>query len=355
MHRKPGQRKAPPQGFERLRPLLERGEGALALRLLANRWSLLILRDAFLGVRRFEDLRRLSGAARGTLAARLALLVEAGILRRTPYRDGRLRHEYHLTDRGLDCYPIALALWRWERRWGRPGAVPPRLWHACCNRETAPRYVCGHCHEELQPADLRFRLGALLPTASPMRAERRRDRPLPAVGVDDTLFDALELVGDRWSALVIAALFLGARRHAELRGALGIAANILSDRLRRLRARGIVEPRVYQERPRRHDYRLTERGWDLYPFALALQQWAARWLAPRGRSGLRLRHARCGRRLRMLVVCDACGGPLAPREVQIRATRRWRSRRHRAPLAGRTAAPRGRLARTDRRRRSLPT
>ncbi len=356
MQRKPVQRTPPPRDFARLRSLLERGEGASALRLLGNRWSLLILRDVFLGVRRFEDLRRLSGAARGTLSTRLALLVEADILRRTPYQNGRLRHEYRLTDRGLDCYPIALALWRWERRWGRPGTVPPRLWHARCHSETQPRYVCGHCREELRPGDLRFTLGAAPPQASTTREERRRDRalPRPLAGVDDTLFDALEVVGDRWSALLLAALFLGARRHAELRDALGIASNILADRLRRLRARGIIEPCVYQERPRRHEYRLSERGWDLYPFALALQQWAGRWLAPRGRPALRLWHTRCGRRLRMLAVCNACGVPLQPREVQLRATRRWRSRRRRATPAAHATAQRGRLARTVRRRRSLP-
>jgi DNA-binding HxlR family transcriptional regulator len=356
MERKPVQREHQTRRFARLRPLLARGEGAAALRLLANRWSLLILRDAFQGVRRFEDLRRLSGAARGTLTARLALLVEADILRRSPYRDGRLRQEYRLTARGLECYPIALALWRWERRWGRPDAVPPRLLHATCGSETEPRFVCARCHEALHPDDLRFTLGAIPRSASATREQRRRDPPLPrpAAGVDHTLFDALDVVGDRWSALLLAALFLGARRHDELRDALGIASNILADRLRRMQARGIVEACAYQERPLRYEYHLTARGWDLYPFALALQDWAGQWLAPRGVPALRLQHAGCGRRLRVHAVCDDCGERLQPRDVRLRATRRWNSLRHRASPRRRAAAQRARPARTHGQRRRVP-
>lgn len=328
--------------FERLRPMLERGESAAALRLLGDRWSLLILRDAFLGVRRFEDLRRLSGAARGTLSKRLALLVEAGILYRSPCRDGRPRHEYRLTASGLDCYPVALALWRWQRRWGRAGGVPPRLWHATCASETEPRFACAHCHETLRPEALRFTLGAVPTRLADARAQRRRSAPprVPPAGVDGTLFDVLDVVGDRWSALLLAALFLGARRYDELRGALGIASNILADRLRRLRARGIVEARAYQRRPLRHEYRLTERGWDLHPFALALQDWAGRWLVPRRAAALRIRHSSCGRPLRLQASCSRCGEALRPREVRLRGTRRWRSLRHRGLSRPRAAAPR---------------
>ena len=107
------QRLSTPERIEQLRFLLRSGEGARSLPLVADRWVLLILRDAFLGVRRFEDFRRLSGAARGTLADRLARLVEEGVLYRNPGSNVPSRLEYRLTDKGMGFYPVALALWNW--------------------------------------------------------------------------------------------------------------------------------------------------------------------------------------------------------------------------------------------------
>lgn len=306
-----------PLGARRLRAVLQRGEGAAALDLLAHRCSLLVLRDAFIGVRRFEDLLRRSGVARATLAARLATLVDAGILRRRRYSPAHSRQEYRLTAKGLACYPIALALWRWEHAHGESGAVPARLRHLRCGHLMQPVHDCGGCGVEIAPGSVRAEVVAGRSRPRAAREQRRRDtRARTAAGVDRSLFQALEIVGDRWSALLLAALFLGMRRNEALQQALGIASNILADRLRRLRAAGIVVRHAYQNRPLRHEYRLTARGWALYPFALALQDWADRWYARPGGAMLRLRHADCGRRLRLRVVCSHCREPLLPRDVR---------------------------------------
>ena len=85
---------------------------AQALKILGDRWSFLILRDVFLGNHRFEQFRRRIGVARGTLTMRLNSLLEAGILYKTPYQTLPTRHEYHLTEKGFDLYPLALTAWR---------------------------------------------------------------------------------------------------------------------------------------------------------------------------------------------------------------------------------------------------
>src|ERR1043165_9512296 len=83
---------------------------ARTLAVIGDRWTLLILRDAFLKVRRFEDFEESLKIARRVLSERLALLVDEGILARVPYQDRPVRHEYRLTDKGLDLYPAILSL-----------------------------------------------------------------------------------------------------------------------------------------------------------------------------------------------------------------------------------------------------
>ena len=89
------------------------------LELIGEKWSLLVLREVFSGVRRFDDLQRRIGAPRQVLSARLATLVAAGVLRRHPYQDPgrRTRYEYRLTAAGMDLYPVLVGLLRWGDRY----------------------------------------------------------------------------------------------------------------------------------------------------------------------------------------------------------------------------------------------
>lgn len=105
---------------------------ALACDLLGDRWSMLILREAFYGVSRFDDLRADLGAPRGILSARLKALVAAGVLERHPYRDGtaRMRHEYRLSARGQELALPLLALMQWGDRHLRDGQTALRLFSA---------------------------------------------------------------------------------------------------------------------------------------------------------------------------------------------------------------------------------
>ena len=93
---------------------------------------------------------------------------------------------------------------------------------------------------------------------------------------------SLELVGERWTLLILRDLFLGHRRFEALQSRLGIARNVLAARLEKLVAAGIVERRRYSERPLRHEYRLTAKGRDLWPVLVALMQWGDRHAAPAG-------------------------------------------------------------------------
>jgi DNA-binding HxlR family transcriptional regulator len=304
-----------------IRTLLRGGEVARALQVVGDRWSHLIMRDSFLGVRRFEDLRRRTGASRGTLTARLNALVDAGLLYRTPYGDTPTRLEYRLTEKGLAFYPVAISMWRWERRWSDGDTLPPRLVHATCGRALEPKLVCGHCQQPIHRADIGYRPGPGVRRYASARAttRRRESRPTDGDGIDTTLFHCVDTVGDRWMALLMGALFFGLHRYDDIIAVLGISTNILADRLRRLLAAGVLEQRLYQDHPPRHEYHLTDKGWDLLEFTLAMHDWGTRWLpAPHG-PALMLRHVPCDHRLRTTLVCGNCGGEVDPRDVQTRA------------------------------------
>jgi DNA-binding HxlR family transcriptional regulator len=128
----------------------------------------------------------------------------------------------------------------------------------------------------------------------------------------------LEIIGERWTLLVMRELFLGTRRFDDFHRNIGCARNILSDRLQKLVANGILERRQYQERPPRFEYRLTERGVDLYPTLLALMQWGDRYLTGRG-SSVVLEHKECGHETTPELVCSHCGEPVHARAMRVRA------------------------------------
>ena len=121
--------------------------GTLAV--VGEKWSLLVLREAFLGVRRFADFQRILGAPRAVLTDRLATLVDQGILRREPYQaEGeRQRHEYRLTQKGIDLYPALVALMEWGDRYlAGDGAAPMELRHRDCGAPVHLTLTCEDGH-----------------------------------------------------------------------------------------------------------------------------------------------------------------------------------------------------------------
>jgi DNA-binding HxlR family transcriptional regulator len=128
---------------------------------------------------------------------------------------------------------------------------------------------------------------------------------------------ALELVGERWSLLIIRnALFAGATRFNDFRR-LGIATNILKSRLDGFVDAGIMQRRTYSRNPEHYDYLLTDRGRDLAPVIVALTEWGDRWAAPDGPPVL-YAHSVCGGRISQQTTCADCGQVQDPAEVQAR-------------------------------------
>lgn len=116
---------------------------------LGERWTFVVLREVFNGVRRFDDIRRHSGIPRQVLSNRLALLVEQDVLRKVPYRpEGeRERHEYRLTEKGFDLYPVLVAIADWGDRYlADPEGPPVEVAHRDCGAPLHAELVCEHGH-----------------------------------------------------------------------------------------------------------------------------------------------------------------------------------------------------------------
>ncbi len=131
---------------------------ARTLSVVGERWTLLIVRDAFMGVRRFEDFQRDLGITRHLLSERLRKLVAHGIFARVAYQQKPERYEYRLSEKGLDLYPILISLLGWGDRWMSDEHGPPlRLENRACGHEGAPVLCCSECGEPVSPADMRAR------------------------------------------------------------------------------------------------------------------------------------------------------------------------------------------------------
>src|SRR3954452_24577353 len=125
---------------------------AQCLEVVGEWWSLLIVRDAFLGVRRFDDFQARLGISRNILNQRLSHLVDRGVLERVPYQDNPPRSEYRLTEKGLDLWHVVTAMRQWGDRWSAPAGPPVRIRHKACGRLVKAVAVCSHCGE---PLDIR--------------------------------------------------------------------------------------------------------------------------------------------------------------------------------------------------------
>ncbi len=121
-----------------------------ALELVGERWTLLILREAFFGVRRFSQFARNLSIPRPTLSSRLRMLVDVGLLERVPYSRGPDRLEYRLTDAGRDLFGAIVVLMRWgDEHLPNPSGPPIVLRHDTCGEVAEPRLTCTHCGEEI--------------------------------------------------------------------------------------------------------------------------------------------------------------------------------------------------------------
>ena len=293
---------------------------ARTLDIVSDAWAFLIIREAFFGTRTFEAFRSALDIPRATLTDRLRKLTRLQIFRQVAAETGQ-RKEYRLTKMGFDLYPSFIALMQFGDRWLSVGKRAPLvLVHRACSCESHPIVACPQCLAELEAREVQYRdgSGAGRRPAKPGRNTRRAsDDSRFMQGRPSSVSRALEIIGDKWSFMVVREGFFGNRRYDQIQAELGIAPNILTDRLSRLVARGIFHRRLYRQAPERYEYLLTDMGRDLYGPFVAMLAWGDRWLA-KGKPPLVLRHTKCDHDFQASVICNECGKPIVAADMQYR-------------------------------------
>jgi DNA-binding HxlR family transcriptional regulator len=281
--------------------------------LVGDAWSWLVMREAVLhGVTRFAEFQTRLGVPRSTLSARLTQLTAAGLLARNTRPQGP---EYHVTDAGRDFLGPLLVAMRWGDQWYfQPDTRPQKGTHTPCGSPLEAVLRCAHCGAVLRVREVTTTPGQPFthpPIAAVKGAKRRRpglellERNRPC-----SIARTLMVMGEWWSGLIVRECFFGTRRFDDFQRRLDIAPNILSERLQRLVQLGILAKVADGSWAVRHEYRLTEKGADLYPVPLAIMTWGRRWLGP-AESDTTLTHTPCGADLQAVLSCGVCAEPLS--------------------------------------------
>lgn len=159
---------------------------ARTMDLLGDAWTPLIVREAFYGIRRFDEFQRELGIARNTLVDRLARLVDQGVLAKQLYSTEPKRYEYVLTEMGQDFFGVISAMNRWGDTWLSEAAGPPVVYHhETCGHDMQVEVVCGSCHEPVRAADVTVHMGPGYPARLRQRPDiQRRFARAGAPGLD---------------------------------------------------------------------------------------------------------------------------------------------------------------------------
>lgn len=284
------------------------------LKVFGDRWTVHVMLLAFLGVRRFDVLQQMSGMPRPTLADRLRSLVQMGVLKPVLYQAHPARYDYHLTRKGLGLYDATLMVWAWEKRWGNRSLVlPQKLNHKICAHSFSPRLTCRACGDKVNMKDLSF---SLVPNG------RLRHAPLdggrtPRMSTNEKHEISLGLRVDRWSLLILTAIFLGCHYFDQLSQVLSISPTVLTRRLSSMVEAGLLLSQPHSKDGRRRLYRLTPSSRDLFGYVVCLSNWSAE-MHLHEPSSIRPRHTACQHPFFPQVACDHCGQVLHPWDVDFK-------------------------------------
>jgi len=295
--------------------------GHLAQVVIGDSWTILLLYEAFRGARRFSDWRAQLPISELVLADRLKRLTALGVMAREAV-PGTRTYEYRLTEMGLDLWRVLVAIWTWQETWApRAAGAAEVLRHATCGAPVRAVLTCACCGRPVGPHDTFLASRREAPAVSTAATPRYR-RSVVAGRDDDRGFsrETMDIVGNRWSNLLLGALFLGRHCFDEIESDLGLPPALLSQRLGKFVERGILRRTRHRSNARRQFYQLTEKGLALYPVVANVVDWGNVWLSS-DPDAFVIVHRGCGQRFRPVLACGTCGEALSRENTTMEADR----------------------------------
>lgn len=296
------------------------GSIARFLDIFGDPWSVLLLRDVFLGVTRFDEFHKSIGITRQTLSDRLRRFTDHAILTKVVYQERPLRHEYRLTEKGRALGDFALMIWVWQTRWSEKDSFLPRiLWHHSCGGIMVPQMVCSTCKSPPALADISVTKGPGEIADRIISGGSRRwvARGKGGLAVpDQSLLRGTYILGDRWNNLILACALLGIRSFAAIVDTLGISTNVLAHRLKVCVEVGLLASSTYNHENRSYEYGLTRMTHEMLPVFLSISQWSDKWLRPPNVAVPIWYHSLCESPFESLVTGRCCGQPALLSEIK---------------------------------------
>lgn len=290
-----------------------------ALELVGDKPTLLLLEAYWLGSRRFAEFCKQTGLLKTVVSHRLQKLVEADCMVKVKYSQAPARYEYRSTEKLRTLYPIALSMLDWEHKWSDSNLkLKISLTHSECGQRSMPRAVCQSCRAPIDARDVEWQEGPGVGKMQALYSRRRKSKASPQTQPQTILFDALAgIIGDRWSMLIIRALFTGYSEFNDLHTDTQIATNILTERLGFLIEEQVLRKEI-KTGAQRPNYKLTQRGLDIYPILLNLMAWGDQWFADKNGPPVLLRHISCKQPLKLAMACSACNADVDYTTIQFK-------------------------------------
>jgi len=267
--------------------------------------SLLILQSIWMQKGRFSEINKFTCLPKAVLSNRLQNLRDAGILDKPSSETSSGTGAYRLTAKGLDLFWVVLMLLRWESTWSEVGrSVKVELIHTPCGHAATPVPSCAHCGDAFSTETVHWTPGPGIGLVRPSYSRRRQSK-VKLHDKDITLLftESAEVLGDRWSVLILRAMMTGLSQFDQILDDTTMATNMLSARLKWLQEIGLVHPHEGHSGA----YRLTEKGADFFPILAMLQAWGDRhYRTPEGPPVI-FQHATCSHELLPVVTCNVCG------------------------------------------------